>query len=164
MVGLKNMFEKNKNRTQKKYKKFLVFFAFVFLFLTISHTALALEVTYPTIPGFPTITDNSKLPELISYFFGVIMISAGVLGVFSVTIAGIQVLFSAGNPGAISEARERIFGSILGIVLLMFSFILLQTINPQLINPQLTLLTSQLPSGEYIITPRATTSYTVSLT
>lgn len=135
---------------QKKYKKFILFFAVVFLFLTVGHAVFALEVSYPRIGGV-TITNNTTLPQLIEYFFNVAIAIAGVLGVFSLTIAGLKLLASAGNPGAMGEARERILGSILGIILLMFSFILLQTINPALVNPRATTLTASLPPGDYIV-------------
>ncbi|MEK7124230.1 MAG: hypothetical protein AAB877_00900, partial [Patescibacteria group bacterium] len=38
----------------------------------------------------------------------------------------------AGNPGQISAAKEQMWNSILGIALLMTSFIILRTINPEL--------------------------------
>ena len=147
----------------KKSKKFVILFALVFLFLTVTHTAFALETNYPRIIGFPTISstegncknggDSSKcLPDLITYFFGFAITVAGVLGVFAIVIAGIRLLTSAGNPSAMSDARERIFGTILGIVLLMFCVILLQTINPALVNVKTIRLTPTIRPGEYILT------------
>ena len=116
----------------KKYKKYVLLFVVVFLFLTLSQGVLALEVTYPTIPGAPAITGDSTLAQYVQYFFVVEIEIGGIIGVISIVIAGIQILIAAGNPTAISAARERILDSVLGIALLMLSFIILNTINPQL--------------------------------
>jgi len=46
---------------------------------------------------------------------------------------------SAGNPSAMSDANDQIFSALIGLVLLLGSWLILTTINPQLIviNPQL---------------------------
>ncbi len=133
----------------KRYRKFILLFAVVFLFLTFSHSAFALEATYPTIPNAPPIGTNSSLAEYIQYFFVFATAVAGIIGVISIVIGGIQILLAGGNPGAISAARERIFDSILGIILLMFSYIILNTINPQLTS--LKVLGGPQDPGVYLI-------------
>src|SRR3989344_8782609 len=137
----------------KSYKKYLFLFALIFLFLTVSHAVFALENTYPAIPfGGGPLTNDSTLPDIIKYFFGLSIALAGIIGVLSIVIAGITMLISAGNPGAVGAARERIFGSILGIILLMFSVTLLSTINPALIGPNQPALVSTMPIGPVLIT------------
>ena len=139
----------------KKYKHLLFILACVITFLALAHSALALEVTYPSINGFPQITgstviNNPKgLTNYLDYFFGFVIISAGVIGAVSIVVAGIGLLSSIGNPSAMSGAKERVFGSILGIILLMFSFILLRTINPQLVTPRTVPLTVE--GGVYLL-------------
>jgi hypothetical protein len=133
----------------KKYTKYLFFFAVALALLAVSHRAFALETTYPGIPGFATIGPNSSLTDYLNYFFGVAIISAGLLGLISIVISGIRFLTSFGNPNTIGEAKERIFGSILGIILLLASFILLKTINPQLVNEQP--VTLPIENGVYYI-------------
>ena len=145
-----------------KLKYFVFFFAIVILFQGISHTALALEVKYPVIPGFPNINGPiaasgstpavpaATLPQFIDYFFGFALILAGFLGVIAIAISGVRILISAGNPSAIIDARERLFGSILGIILLLFSFVILQIINPQLATQRTVTLTPSLTPGLYI--------------
>ena len=132
----------------KKYKN-VIFLLAVFLFFTISLPALALEVTYPSLFGYSISPTNPTLPQYIAYFFVLAMATAGVFAVFSIVIAGIKLLTSVGNPSAMSDAKERIFGSLLGLALLMGSVILLRTINPQLVNPAIGVLTSTPTPGVY---------------
>ncbi len=154
------MEEKNKSSKKRTaYRYIALFLVGIFLLFFAAHSTLAaaprLELTYPTIPGFgSSISNNPSLGEIITYLFELAVISAGVLGMISIVIAGITMLASAGNPSAISDARERIFGSILGIILLLCSFILLQTINPELVSLKPTLLVKS--AGVWVIRPVTT--------
>src|SRR3989338_10279183 len=116
----------------KKYAPLITFFALFFTLLAVGGSALALELSYPTLPGGATITSSSKLPQYLNYFFVLATAAAGLLGVISLAIAGFGFFKSIGNPAAASEAKDRIRGSLLGIILLLLSFILLRSINPQL--------------------------------
>jgi len=138
----------------KKYQYFLFVFVIFFMLLSLSQVAHALEIKYPIIPSFPDINKDHSLPEYIEYFFGLAMISAGVLGVFSIVYSGVRLLISVGNPAAAGEARERITGAGLGIILLMFSYILLQTINPALVNLHTIYLNLDVAKGVYKLVPK----------
>ena len=128
----------NKKMT-KNHKYFLVFFTMIFLFFLSTGFVSALEITdYPNIPLAPIITKDSKLPDFIAYFFALGIYLAGALAVISLAIGGIRLITSAGNPGAIGDAKERIIGAILGLVLTLSSVIILKTINPAFITPTLT--------------------------
>lgn len=127
---------------------YLIFIFTVVVILAQSQAVLALEITYPIIPGAPIIGANSNLVQYINYFFIFAVITAGFIGVMSIVISGLQILVFAGSPGAMGAAKERIIGSMLGIVLLMLSFVILRTINPELIAPQETPV-GLLPSGVY---------------
>ncbi|OGZ67509.1 MAG: hypothetical protein A3C58_02025 [Candidatus Staskawiczbacteria bacterium RIFCSPHIGHO2_02_FULL_34_10] len=134
----------------KKYNHLILFvslFVLVFFALTNIQSVLALELNYPTLPApfnigwndcsssVPSPTGNCPtLTQYIAYIFYFAVVVAGIIGVLSIIISGFQILLYAGNPSAISAAKERIFGSVLGIILLMFSLVLLQTINPALVN------------------------------
>lgn len=98
----------------------------------------ALELNYPQISAFgaPQVTSGTDIIGYVKYAFVFLVVAAGIFGVISIAISGFIILVSAGNPAAITAARERIFGSILGIGLLMFSYIILRTINPQIIGEE----------------------------
>ena len=123
----------------KKYKYFLIF-ALVVILLPLASTVFALELTYPNIPGFGALGQRATLPQFIGYFFTFAFTTVGIIGVLIIAISGVKILISAGNPTAISDARERIWNAVLGIILLMFSVVLLREVNPNLINPRTSVL------------------------
>ncbi|MFA5755312.1 MAG: hypothetical protein WC909_03110 [Candidatus Paceibacterota bacterium] len=47
---------------------------------------------------------------------------------------GINLLNSRGNPSAFSEAKDKIKKTLMGLAVLLLSFVLLSTINPELVN------------------------------
>lgn len=127
---MKDFFKKNKNA--------LVLIIVVILLSQLNAIAYgALEVEYPNIPGAPTDgphKNSFNLFEYIDYAFIFIVMTAGIIGIISIVVSGLQILVFAGSPAAISAARERIFGAIFGIILLFFSVLLLRTINPDLLK------------------------------
>jgi len=100
--------------------------------LVISPTVLAVD--WPPSPGFGTTldADSSDLSTLIKYFYEW-AVSLGGLAVFIVLVfAGFQYLTSAGNPAQITEAKGRMQSAAFGLVLLLGSVLILNTINPEL--------------------------------
>ena len=120
-----------------RHKKIFASLAITVLAL-FSQTALALEVNYPNINLLGNqyrITSGSDIAQYAQYLFVFLIALAGILAVISLVIGGIRILAAAGNPGKIGEAKDQIFGSILGVILLMTSFIILRTINADLVSP-----------------------------
>jgi hypothetical protein len=54
----------------------------------------------------------------------------GLIAVLVIIISGIQISAAAGEQAAVTSAKNRIFQSILGLVILFFSAIILYSINP----------------------------------
>ena len=87
-----------------KQNKLLFFFFFFSLVFFYSNFSSALEVLiYPPIPLAPAITESSKLPDFIVYFFALGIYLGGALAVISLAIGGIQLIFSSVSP----EARNN---------------------------------------------------------
>ena len=130
----------------KKYESFLFFIIAALLFFLSAGFSYALEIKpeyYPPIPFAPVITEKSQLPVFVAYFFALGIYLAGILAVISLAIGGIQLIASTGNPETVGDAKGRIKGAVLGLVLTLASVIILSTINPVLITPTLT----SLPTG-----------------
>lgn len=124
-----------------KIKKTKILFLLVALFLSQDSFAYALETQYPPIPSLPyQITEHSSLAQYIGYFFALAIIAAGILAVIVLSIGAIRLIISTGNPTSRKEATDMIKGSILGMVLVMASFMILRTINPSFIEPTQTSL------------------------
>ncbi|MDP2909888.1 MAG: hypothetical protein Q8N69_02330, partial [bacterium] len=114
-------------------KKALVCIALLaFFIIPFLVSAQDLEVDYPTIRGEqPTI--KTGLPGYVKYVFTFFIAAAGLI-VFSVLIwGGWLYLTSTGNVSKMKEAKEKIFSAFLGITILFGSYIILRTINPQLV-------------------------------
>lgn len=120
-------------------KKIFLLFSFIFiLILVFSGLCLAqreLEITYPEIPGLnrPT-TVKALLPEYIKYIFGFALIIAGLIAFGSLIYGGVRYLTSAGSPSALGDAKDQISSAILGLVVLLCSYLILTTVNPQLVG------------------------------
>lgn len=128
-----------------KKSKFILFSLILSFILFYGSSSFALEVQtpqgtpgYPPIPFAPTITQDSKLPDFIAYFFMLGIYLAGVLAVISLVVGGVQFVFSGISPEARNNAIDKIKSAILGLVLLVASVIIIQTINPTLKNLQYT--------------------------
>lgn len=121
---------------QKKLTEFIVILCLFLLFLSFSF-ALAqerkLEVEYPEIEGIKPETVATGLPEYVRYLFNFGIIIAGLVLFGALIYGGVRYLISTNNPPALIDARERILAAFLGIIILLSSYIILTTINPQLI-------------------------------
>lgn len=83
-----------------------------------------------------------------NYILGVV----GILAVIMIIIAGAQWATSAGNSEAIGSAKKRIGGALIGSAIAYLSYVILNTINPALVNlrlPQTFLIRNQALSFTY---------------
>ena len=75
-----------------------------------------------------------NLGEYIIYIFNFAVAISAVLAFLVIAYNGIKLLNSQGNPSDLSEAKKKIINSLLGLAVLLTSYILLTTINPELVN------------------------------
>ena len=116
-----------------KYKIFLLG-VFVLFILASFGFAQKPEVVYPEIPDAVTPKSvKTFLPAYIRYLFNFAIVIAGLVAFASLVYGGFRYLTSAGNPVAISDAKSQITAGILGLILILGSYLLLTTINPQLV-------------------------------
>ena len=80
--------------------------------------------------GPPIIVVSTYLSNLYLWFLGFI----GVAALFAIVRGGVTYMFSGANPALVGEAKRCIWNAIWGIVLAAASFLLLWTINPDLIT------------------------------
>ena len=119
-------------------KKYLIS-AILIIFLVFPALSLALELSYPEIPGHPELTMHLEmnLNALIAWFYYFIVGISGFAAFFMLIWGGFQWLISAGSPSKISEAKDRITSAILGLIIILASFLILKVINPDLITLKL---------------------------
>lgn len=112
----------------------LTFSAGTLLFVAGADAATGLQYTLlEKIPGFSS-TDGSDLPKYLKalYRFGLIAIVLS--AVFMLSIGGFFYLTSAGNTSALSTAKSIIFDSLIGLVIALAAYLILNVINPDLVN------------------------------
>jgi hypothetical protein len=123
-----------------KKKNFLIFSSFFFPLLLAAGFVFAreLEVPLPSIGG-EGITETPLLPDYVKYLFNFAIGIAGLIAFISAVYGGFKHLISAGSPSAMEDANDQIFAGVLGLVVIIGSWLILTTINPQLviINPQI---------------------------
>lgn len=112
---------------------FVLFIIFGFLFaLGIKADEPRLEVNWPPAPGGKELTVDSTIVDFVDYSYRWGILLGGLAAFFALIIAGFQYLTSVGDPMKMREARDRIRDAILGLVLLLSTFIILNTLNPEL--------------------------------
>lgn len=104
----------------------------VFLFVFGARMASA----YAILESIPGIAAGSA-PPLSTYLRAVFLTGiglAGVLAVLMIIIGGIQYIGSGMSPSVKSDAKDRITNAVLGLLLALLSWIILNTIDPNLVS------------------------------
>ncbi|GAI01267.1 unnamed protein product, partial [marine sediment metagenome] len=116
-------------------RKFLICFLLISLLLTASFAFAQkeLEIEYPDVPGSPGLTSKSTIPDYVKYIFNFAIWASGFLALGVLIYGGFQYLTSTGNIEKIRDAKERIASALLGLLILFGSYLILVSINPQLV-------------------------------
>lgn len=93
------------------------------------------------IPGMSTGTSTPPGGYVLGFYNFTLMIG-GVLALGAIVYGGILYAASAGNPSKQSEGREWIKSALIGLLLLAGAYLVLYTINPDLVKLNLPSLTS----------------------
>ncbi len=127
---------KNK-KSKTRYFTFCLLFVFCFLFYVNSVLAVRLETGLPvqgitrlSVPNFPT---------YIRYLFIFSLSIITFLALAQMIIGGIIYILAAGNVAKIEDAKDTIKQALLGLGLILASYLLLRTINPDLVRLNLSL-------------------------
>ncbi|MDO8655560.1 MAG: hypothetical protein Q7R48_04115 [bacterium] len=107
--------------------------------------AQSLELQYPQLPG-AQLSQRPALPEFIRYLYVFSVLAAGFIAVGSAVYGGFKYMVSGGNPTAKGEARAQITGGVLGALVILAGYLLLTTINPQLVIFKIAKPTAQIPT------------------
>lgn len=72
--------------------------------------------------------------QFIKSFFGVILAFAGGIALLLIMRSGYGIMTSKGNPEKINEARDQLISAIVGLLFLIFSFVILQVIGVDILR------------------------------
>ena len=122
-----------------KGNKQKLFFTLILLFLLSANFVFALEITYPRVPGAVPPQDfiNTAPPEdilalYVKYLVNLFIWIAGILALAGLIYGGILYLISTGKPDRMVSAKNQISAAFFGLLILLSSYLVLNTINPQL--------------------------------
>ena len=133
-------------------KKILWLLAPIFIGLIWLTSAPASAVTIsPAIPGMTTAATSSTPPGVfVGGFYNFALMIGGVLAFGAIVYGGILYAASAGNPSKQSEGKELVKGALFGLLLLAGAYLILYTVNPNLVNlalPTLSAVNIAAPAG-----------------
>jgi len=88
-----------------------------------------------SVPGMAPITAASAGPgTFVQGFYNFALMIGGILAFGAIVYGGVLYAASMGNPGRQSEGKEWIKSALLGLLLLAGAYLILYTINPNLVN------------------------------
>ncbi|HBL40001.1 TPA: hypothetical protein DDZ10_05060 [Candidatus Uhrbacteria bacterium] len=73
----------------------------------------------------------------INAFYQWILGAAALFAVVMIMVGAIQYMMSGGSSSGVGEAKKRIFGALIGLVILLGAYVILNTVNPQLLSLRL---------------------------
>ncbi len=115
------------------------FFALAFTILIVgffildTHTAFG-QFSYTPLEKIPGASTAKTLPQYIEgiYKFGIWTV--GIAALFMLTIGGFVYMTSGGNTSTLSRAKGYITDALIGLVLALVAYLILNVINPDLVN------------------------------
>jgi hypothetical protein len=115
---------------------FLLLFSVGVLLLTPQAHAQTTGLKYVLLEKSPFFdgNDGSDLPKYIKAVYKTALFVIVLSAVLMLSIGGFMYLTSAGNTSALSTAKGVIFDSIIGLVIALTAWLLLNVINPDLVN------------------------------
>ncbi len=87
-----------------------------------------------TLPGVTSVGTKVGMGEYLAGMMKFIIALAGVLAILMAIIGGTQYVASGISPSAKDDAKGRIEHAFIGLTLVLVSYLLLNSINPKLVN------------------------------
>jgi hypothetical protein len=114
------------------FKDKKIIFSILLVGFFLASSVFALQVSWPNSPMGTKLTDESGLTDFVKYLYEWGIAIGGIATFVALVFGGFLYLTSAGDPGRLKEAKDRIFSAITGLALLLAIYLILNTINPDL--------------------------------
>jgi len=112
---------------------FVLLLSTFYFLIPVSFAAYEWEVPLPPAPGGATLSTDS-IDSLFTYVYNFALGLGGLLAFFRLVYAGILWGSEGSGIAQKANAMDVIKNSIFGLLLLLFSWVILNTINPQILN------------------------------
>lgn len=84
--------------------------------------------------GEVVLTKDLTLSQYLRWLFNFTLIATGFLAVLMITIGGVEFMISGANESSRGDAKKRISGALWGLLLALGAWLILYTINPELLK------------------------------
>jgi hypothetical protein len=103
--------------------------------LALISTASAATITISAnLPGSLSTAASASPGAFVKSFYQYALFVSGLLAFGAIVYGGIKYAIARGNPSGETEARAWIWSALLGLLLLAGAYLILYTINPNLVN------------------------------
>lgn len=123
------------------------FFFFSFVLADDSSIQFKPQVSIPGFEGGPIGNTTAMIGEYIKALYIFLISTLAILSVVMIAWAGITWLTAGGSAEKVGTAKARILGAIGGLALGLVSYVILQTINPDLVDFKITDVSPVKPVG-----------------
>lgn len=104
----------------------------IFGFLAVATSALAYE-DYKPLVQIPRVVNTGNFLQYLSGIYNFLISIVGILAMAALVYGGFRYLTSVGNPAAVEDAKDIINSAIIGLVLALSSWLILNEINPDVL-------------------------------
>lgn len=91
-------------------------------------------LAYKPLVAIPGLGEDVDIPRYLKGIYDFLLSIVGITAVFMMVLGGMRYIAAAGNSSAIADAKNMIEGAITGLLLALFSWVVIDTLNPDLLN------------------------------
>jgi len=124
---------------KKKFNLFLIFLVLILTFLSFSELKadnIILNLDYPEFGGI-NLEEDQDLNQMIAWGYYFIVGVSGFSAFFMLVWGGFDWISSGLNPNKMEEAKDKINSAVIGLIIILSAYLILQVINPDLTTLQL---------------------------
>lgn len=115
-------------------KIFLTLVILIFATLFITQLSLAAYEPMEKIPGTPTTGEINTFPAYVNALYKFAIWGVGISALFMISIGGFMYFTAAGNNSKMESGKKIISDALYGLIAVLLAWILLHTINSDLVN------------------------------
>ncbi len=138
------------SRTTNPLARSALLLGFIGAFLGSSSQTAKAEITNPVIGNIGKTSfvaeSGGTFAYLFVHFWNVVIVVGGIVVLLNFIMAAVEWITAGGDSSKITKARDKIIQSIVGLAILVFSFVLINFIGDLLFGSEFTLLQFTIPT------------------
>ena len=123
----------------------------LFILIGIIFCYPVLAVDYPVIGGININDPNTTASQFIAYLFYLMIAVGSLIGVIVLIVAGLEWVSAYGDAKVINSAKKKITAVFTGLIVLFTSYIVINTLNPAILDVNIESIDDDYKPPEFII-------------